>query len=340
MVGRGVDQGDAGVEHGVEEQCSACSAVTSRPPMPGTAPAQAPWRRRPAWSPGSRRCGRRHRGGDIVHGKGPWGYRGMNAAILDLRGGFCERSQALGGHIVVTSSSQAWRRLILPARPMRLRRSSFVHKIPVGPDRVLLVHAISHLRFLANDEIARVFDFFETPRTLPDEALPLLAELGCDRDALARLHWRPDGARGALTEKDPEAEAAEFGALMGYQLRPRSARAAGALSPPDPGRRARLLGHRRGEHARGFRRAEAARRCGAVRRLRHPHGGRLPAPRGGQPGDRPARRRHLPGRRRLRRRAQARRHPDRRPALAPCDHAALRRATSPTTPSSPKRPIC
>jgi FkbH-like protein len=96
---------------------------------------------------------------------------------------------------------------------MRLRRSSFVHKIPVGADRVLLVHAVSHLRFLANDEIARVFDFFDTPRTLPEEALPLMAELGCDRDALASVI----GAlmeRGALTEKDPDAEAAEFGAHL------------------------------------------------------------------------------------------------------------------------------
>ncbi len=96
---------------------------------------------------------------------------------------------------------------------MRLRASSFVHKIPVGPDRVLLVHAISHLRFLANDEIARVFDFFATPRTLPDEALPLMDALGCDRDALASCI----GAlleRGALTEKDAEAEAAGFGELM------------------------------------------------------------------------------------------------------------------------------
>ena len=96
---------------------------------------------------------------------------------------------------------------------MRLRASSFVHKIPVGPDRVLLVHAISHLRFLANDEIARVFDFFATPRTLPDEALPLMDVLHCDRDALASCI----GAlleRGALTEKDPEAEAAGFGELM------------------------------------------------------------------------------------------------------------------------------
>ncbi len=96
---------------------------------------------------------------------------------------------------------------------MRLRSSSFVHKIPVGPDRVLLVHAISHLRFLANGEIARIFDFFATPRTLPDEALPLMAELGCDRDALANCI----GAlleRGALTEKDPDAEAAGFGELM------------------------------------------------------------------------------------------------------------------------------
>jgi len=96
---------------------------------------------------------------------------------------------------------------------MRLRRSSFVHKIPVGPDRVLLVHAVSHLRFLANAEIAAVFDFFETPRTLPNEALPLMTTLGCDRDTLANVV----GAlleRGALTEKDPEAEAAEFGALL------------------------------------------------------------------------------------------------------------------------------
>ncbi len=96
---------------------------------------------------------------------------------------------------------------------MRLRSSSFVHKIPVGPDRVLLVHAISHLRFLANDEIARVFDFFAEPRTLPDEALPLLEALGCDREALANCI----GAlleRGALTEHDPGAEAAHFGAVM------------------------------------------------------------------------------------------------------------------------------
>ena len=96
---------------------------------------------------------------------------------------------------------------------MRLRSSSFVHKIRVGPDRVLLVHAISHLRFLANDEIARVFDFFAAPRTLPDEALPLLEALGCDREALANCI----GAlleRGALTELDPAAEAAHFAELM------------------------------------------------------------------------------------------------------------------------------
>src|SRR5580658_464999 len=97
---------------------------------------------------------------------------------------------------------------------LRLRASQFVHKIPMGADRVLLVHAISHLRFLANDEIARVFDFFAEPRTLPDEALPLMGELGCDRDALASVI----GAlmeRGALTELEPEAELAQFGETLG-----------------------------------------------------------------------------------------------------------------------------
>jgi FkbH-like protein len=93
---------------------------------------------------------------------------------------------------------------------MRLRRSSFVHKIPLDADRVLLVHAVSHLRFVANGEIARIFDFFETPRRLPGEALPLAAELGCEPEALAGAL----GAlleRGVLTDRSPEDEAAAIG---------------------------------------------------------------------------------------------------------------------------------
>src|SRR6202522_189897 len=104
------------------------------------------------------------------------------AAILALGR---RRGDPAPGHIVVTSCAEAERVSIRARRcALRLRSSRFVHKIPVGPGRVLLVHAISHLRFLANDEIARVFDFFAEPRVLPDEALPLMAELGCDRDAL------------------------------------------------------------------------------------------------------------------------------------------------------------
>ena len=114
----------------------------------------------------------------------------------------------------VFAQGLATSRFVQGGEALRLRASQFVHKIPVGADRVLLVHAISHLRFLANDEIARVFDFFAEPRQLPDEALPLMAELGCDRDALASCI----GAlmeRGVLTELEPEAELAQFGETLG-----------------------------------------------------------------------------------------------------------------------------
>ncbi len=204
---------------------------------------------------------------------------------------------------------------------MRLRASSFVHKIPVGPDRVLLVHAISHLRFLANDEIARVFDFFATPRTLPDEALPLMDALGCDRDALASCI----GAlleRGALTEKDPDAEVAGFGELMAasYGRDPRELLeryrretkeggldywATGAASSladfaqPKTRVDAILFGDCDVQMEADFLRREAA-------AARH----------------RPAGRRDLPGRCVVRRRAQARRGPDRRAARSACDRRA------------------
>ena len=36
---------------------------------------------------------------------------------------------------------------------MILRRSRFIHQLPVGNDRSLIVHAISHMRLPANAEI-------------------------------------------------------------------------------------------------------------------------------------------------------------------------------------------
>ena len=52
---------------------------------------------------------------------------------------------------------------------MILRRSRFVHQVPVGHDRILVVHAISHLRLPATLDIAALLDFFAEPRRIPDD---------------------------------------------------------------------------------------------------------------------------------------------------------------------------
>jgi hypothetical protein len=52
---------------------------------------------------------------------------------------------------------------------MILRKSRFVHQLPVGADRVLLVHAVSHLRLPVDAGVARLVEQFERPRSLPDD---------------------------------------------------------------------------------------------------------------------------------------------------------------------------
>jgi hypothetical protein len=47
---------------------------------------------------------------------------------------------------------------------MILRKLRFVHQLPVGPDRVLLVHAVSHLRLPVDGAVAKLVQHFERPR--------------------------------------------------------------------------------------------------------------------------------------------------------------------------------
>jgi FkbH-like protein len=109
---------------------------------------------------------------------------------------------------------------------MILRRSRFIHQIPVGEDRSLVVHAISHLRLPADAEINVLLDYFSEPRRIPEDceamtalfpkardALPNLAEV-LERTALDLL------ARQILTDKKPEEELAAVGA----ELAPRHGR--------------------------------------------------------------------------------------------------------------------
>ena len=50
---------------------------------------------------------------------------------------------------------------------MILRRSRFVHQLPVGKDRTLIVHAISHMRLPADGDINTLIDYFAEPRRIP-----------------------------------------------------------------------------------------------------------------------------------------------------------------------------
>jgi FkbH-like protein len=78
---------------------------------------------------------------------------------------------------------------------MRLRRSRFVHQLPVGPGRLLLVHAVSHLRLAIDQEVSDVIDYFAQPRDLPADYDGLAALVAYDRDTL-------EGCIKSLVERD------------------------------------------------------------------------------------------------------------------------------------------
>src|SRR5580692_9951236 len=63
---------------------------------------------------------------------------------------------------------------------MILRRSRFVHLLPVGQGRTLIVHAISHMRLPADGEISALLEYFSQARRIPE-----------DTDAMAALFAKP-----------------------------------------------------------------------------------------------------------------------------------------------------
>jgi FkbH-like protein len=85
---------------------------------------------------------------------------------------------------------------------MPLRKSSFVHLLPVGEDRVLVLHAITHLRLVVDRDLAEMIAFFDTPREIP---AALEASAG----------FQPLVERGILTEQSAEDELAAYGAELG-----------------------------------------------------------------------------------------------------------------------------
>src|ERR1700679_658477 len=96
---------------------------------------------------------------------------------------------------------------------MILRRSRFVHLLPVGQGRTLIVHAISHMRLPADSEISALLDYFSEPRGMPEDidAMAALFAKAADapsaglRDAIERTVMELK-SRQILTEMTAEEE--------------------------------------------------------------------------------------------------------------------------------------
>jgi FkbH-like protein len=96
---------------------------------------------------------------------------------------------------------------------MLIRRSTYVHLTPIGADRVLIVHAISHLRLVIDSQVAQIVDWFATPREMPGEMPALRAQHPIDDETLAGC-LASLMERGVLTDKDAEGEGEEVAARL------------------------------------------------------------------------------------------------------------------------------
>ena len=103
---------------------------------------------------------------------------------------------------------------------MILRRSRFVHLLPVGDDRSLIVHAISHMRLPANGEICALLEHFTEPRRIPEDCEAMTALFPQARDTRTDLREVIERTvldlreRQILTDKTPEQELASVGAEL------------------------------------------------------------------------------------------------------------------------------
>ena len=91
---------------------------------------------------------------------------------------------------------------------MLIRRSSYVHLIPLGGERVLVTHAISQSRLVVDPEVADIVAWFDMPRDMPAGMAELNARHSHDADALAGC-LASLMERGVLTDRDAEGEAAD-----------------------------------------------------------------------------------------------------------------------------------
>ena len=92
---------------------------------------------------------------------------------------------------------------------MILRKSRFLHQIPLGTQRILLVHAISQVRLAVDRNVNVVLDYFATPRSLTGAFAELGERFGYDNAAINGCVTSLLN-RGFLSEKDADGELAEI----------------------------------------------------------------------------------------------------------------------------------
>jgi FkbH-like protein len=93
---------------------------------------------------------------------------------------------------------------------MKLRKSRFVHQLPLGDDRVLILHAVSQVRLAVDRDVDAVIEHFTTPRDWPDGAAALPGDRATLLACVSGLC-----ERGLLTEKSADEELAEIQAKLG-----------------------------------------------------------------------------------------------------------------------------
>jgi FkbH-like protein len=96
---------------------------------------------------------------------------------------------------------------------MLLRCSGFVHQLPVGADRILIVHAVLDTRLPADREVGILLDYFAKPRRIPEDLPALAAMIPYEPDAIERV-ITDLVERRILTDKTPEEEMAMLSAEL------------------------------------------------------------------------------------------------------------------------------
>jgi len=94
-----------------------------------------------------------------------------------------------------------------------LRRSRFLHQIPVGDGRILLVHAVSQQRRVVDAGLAAIINFFATPRALPEDFAELARLTPATPEGLVNL-LSALTEQEILTQKSADEELAEASAAL------------------------------------------------------------------------------------------------------------------------------